>query len=381
MVAPHLTRDHDYGKATVLHRWALASSKAKLGLIGPDTGAKAEHVIVACDEHYERFSLKVPTEDDKMGAGTHDEYTNIANKVYEEQNRSGWLVPVIFKPPGVRKHLPDGIRKFSYFTLGDQQASSQKSGCSICSKLYTSVWETCACNMRTVTLHCLTTAHQQSEWFIVSIFVHQEPWVGYDTLVNHLGTLQAFVQPMPSQHSASESPRVGVLSVPELRKNETELTDKWRNEVQDAMDTIQAFMQTSPDYYADFRAYRASDDSQQEGPLKRVEQARRVLRDFWRSAYKWYMDGMLPPDFFSKSNVWCARGNTFRLMVEPIDIANYYRLELWKQWPVGNRHYLEADSRPEYYTFLELQYEKYNKTAPPSSTQRALDEMDAIEAK
>eukprot|EP00898_Chlorokybus_atmophyticus_P003024 jgi/Chlat1/3722/Chrsp258S03871 len=229
-----------------------------------------ELVIVACDEHYERFSLKVPTEDDKMGAGTHDEYTNIANKVYEEQNRFG---------------------------------------------------------------------------------------------------------------CASESPRVGVLSVPELRKNETELTDKWRNEVQDAMDTIQAFMQTSPDYYADFRAYRASDDSPQEGPLKRVERARRVLRDFWRSAYKWYMDGMLPPDLFSKSNVWCARGNTFRLMVEPIDIANYYRLELWKQWPVGNRHYLEADNRPEYYTFLELQYEKHNKTAPPSSTQRALDEMDAIESK
>eukprot|EP00898_Chlorokybus_atmophyticus_P006338 jgi/Chlat1/6705/Chrsp5S06992 len=116
---------------------------------------------------------------------------------------------------------------------------------------------------------------------------------------------------MPSPHSASESPRVGVLSVAEQRKNETEFTDKWRNAVQDTMDTIHFFMQNSPDYYAEFRAYRARDVSSQEGLLKRVESARR-------------------------SNVWCARGNTFRLMVEPID--NYYRLELWKQWPVGNRH-------------------------------------------
>eukprot|EP00898_Chlorokybus_atmophyticus_P002902 jgi/Chlat1/3612/Chrsp235S03603 len=282
-------------------------------------------VIVACDEHYERFSLKQPTAAVKMGAGTHDEYTNILNKVYEEQNLSGWLVPVVFRPPGARKDVPAQIRKFSYFTLGG----------------------------------------------------HQAPWVGYDTLVKHLKNVPAFVQPMPQ--SASESPRMGVLSVVEQRRHETEFTDKWRNEAQDAMDTIQAFAQTSADYYADFRAYRGGDGSPQAERLKKVEDARRYLRDFWRTTYKWHMDGMLPADFFSKSNVWCARGNSFRLMVEPIDIANYYRLELWKQWPVGNRHYLEADNRPEYYTFLELQYEKHNKSDAPSSTQHALDEMNAIE--
>eukprot|EP00898_Chlorokybus_atmophyticus_P005854 jgi/Chlat1/626/Chrsp103S01043 len=290
-------------------------------------------VIVACDEHYERFSLKQPTADDQMGAGTHDEYTNVLNKVYEEQNLSGWLVPVIFRPPGARKHVPAQIRKFSYFTLGDQQASSKS----------------------------------------------VDPWVGYDTLVKHLGSVPAFVQPMPMPHSAADSPRVGVLSVAEQRRNETEFTNQWRNDVQDAMDTIQAFVRTSADSYAEFRTYRGDDDSPQEQRLKKVERARRVVRDFWRTAYKWHMDGMLPADFFSKSNVWCARGNTFRLMVEPIDIANYYRLELWKQWPVGNRHYLEADNRPDYYTFLELQYEKHNKTDAPSSTQHALDEMNAIE--
>eukprot|EP00898_Chlorokybus_atmophyticus_P000205 jgi/Chlat1/1185/Chrsp114S01646 len=206
----------------------------------------------------------------------------------------------------------------------------------------------------------------------------KEPWAGYDTLVRHLGSVPAF---MPMSHSALQPRRVVESRIAAQRSHETKFANMWRNEVQDAMDTIQAFMLTSADCYADFRAYRGSgsDGSPQAERLWRVDRARRVTRDFWRIAYKWYMDGMLPAYFFSESSDWLVRGNTMRLMVEPIDIANYYRLELWKQWPIGNRHYLEAENRPEYYTFLELQYEKHNKTAAPSSTQRALDEMNAIE--
>eukprot|EP00898_Chlorokybus_atmophyticus_P006334 jgi/Chlat1/6701/Chrsp5S06985 len=107
-----------------------------------------------------------------------------------------------------------------------------------------------------------------------------------------------------------------------------------------------------------------------------------VVKDFWYKAWNWYTTGLLPVDFFSNSKPSGARGNTCKLFAEPIDIANYYRLKLWEQWPEGNRHYLEANNRPVQYVFLELQYKKHNPySVAPLSTAHALREADAVEAR
>ena len=67
-----------------------------------------------------------------------------------------------------------------------------------------------------------------------------------------------------------------------------------------------------------------------------------------------YANGVLPQDFFSKERVWLTRGRTCREYVEPIDIANYYRSELWRSWLPGRRHYIESDNRPGDILFCRL---------------------------
>ena len=64
-----------------------------------------------------------------------------------------------------------------------------------------------------------------------------------------------------------------------------------------------------------------------------------------------YIRGDLP-GFFSCSTsgeTWRSRGNTCRELFEPLDIAKFYRLALWKKWP----HYHESDNRPHHFEFLE----------------------------
>ena len=73
--------------------------------------------------------------------------------------------------------------------------------------------------------------------------------------------------------------------------------------------------------------------------------AYRALRDFWRYAVKMYGEEELPQSFFSNKSVWLARARTFRRLVEPFDIAVYYRYALWKKWQPGRRHYHESDNR------------------------------------
>ena len=59
-----------------------------------------------------------------------------------------------------------------------------------------------------------------------------------------------------------------------------------------------------------------------------------------------YIKRELPPDSFTRPSVWLTRGRTCQRYVEPIDIANYYRKELWKEWLPGRRHYTESNNRP-----------------------------------
>ena len=79
----------------------------------------------------------------------------------------------------------------------------------------------------------------------------------------------------------------------------------------------------------------------------------RVLRDFWAETLIMYKAGQLPLDFFSRHGPWLQRGNGYRTLVEPLDIAVYYRRRLWQGHPAGEKHYLESDNRPAIYEFLE----------------------------
>lgn len=64
------------------------------------------------------------------------------------------------------------------------------------------------------------------------------------------------------------------------------------------------------------------------------------------SVLMWSQHGMLlqkklPTEFFEKQNIWLYRGNMYRLLVEPCDIANHYGLKSMS----GVGHYL-AGNRP-----------------------------------
>ena len=47
----------------------------------------------------------------------------------------------------------------------------------------------------------------------------------------------------------------------------------------------------------------------------------------------------LPSEFFEKQNIWLYRGNMYRLLVEPCDIANHYGLKSMS----GVGHYLAGN--------------------------------------
>ena len=96
-----------------------------------------------------------------------------------------------------------------------------------------------------------------------------------------------------------------------------------------------------------------------------VDRARKYLMNFWRSTIQQYKlcklarDGCL--DFFGAKSHWLIRGNPFRVLVEPLDIANWY-----KAGNVGTSgHYVDAildgevGQRPSTYDILErLQRER-----------------------
>jgi Enhanced disease susceptibility 1 protein EP domain len=66
--------------------------------------------------------------------------------------------------------------------------------------------------------------------------------------------------------------------------------------------------------------------------------------------------------FGERGSHWVNRANNFRELVEPFDIANYYRLELDR----SSGHYLDGDNRVDIYGRLEhmwLQHEQSRKSA------------------
>jgi hypothetical protein len=92
-----------------------------------------------------------------------------------------------------------------------------------------------------------------------------------------------------------------------------------------------------------------------------------------------YAGGDLPKKFFERG-VWLIRARTYMELVEPIEIANYYRCKNWTGWPKGQRHYIEG-KRPKRFAFFEAQFAQHypdQKLAPV--LERAQREADAVEA-
>ena len=71
-----------------------------------------------------------------------------------------------------------------------------------------------------------------------------------------------------------------------------------------------------------------------------------------------YAAGRLDVTFFKKST-WLTRATRYMVLVEPIEIANYYRCRNRESWSVGKRHYLEDDNRPSRFPFLEAQFAEF----------------------
>ena len=68
-----------------------------------------------------------------------------------------------------------------------------------------------------------------------------------------------------------------------------------------------------------------------------------------------YAAGRLDVTFFQRGTPWLTRATTYMALVEPIEIANYYRCRNWEEWSVGKRHYLEDNNRPTRFPFFEAQ--------------------------
>ena len=85
----------------------------------------------------------------------------------------------------------------------------------------------------------------------------------------------------------------------------------------------------------------------------------RVLRVFWDITVGMYAAGRLDVTFFQTDTPWLTRATTYMELVEPIEIANYYRCGNWKKWSVGKRHYLEDNIRPSRFPFFEAQFAQF----------------------
>jgi len=78
------------------------------------------------------------------------------------------------------------------------------------------------------------------------------------------------------------------------------------------------------------------------------------LLQFWDQIIEMWESHELPSDFQSQ-NKWINAGNTYRKLVEPLDIAIYYRTAN------ANRNYV-SDGRPNRYKFLQKWMEEKEKT-------------------
>ena len=106
-------------------------------------------------------------------------------------------------------------------------------------------------------------------------------------------------------------------------------------------------------YKSSFRGMSTTywQDFSENGP-EEINNARRTLKRFWERTLDWYNAGLLPEQFLGKGSTWLQSGHNYRTVSEPIDVANYYRLGLWKE----SGHYLEDENRPHTYLILHRKW-------------------------
>lgn len=83
--------------------------------------------------------------------------------------------------------------------------------------------------------------------------------------------------------------------------------------------------------------------------------ASKRARGTWRDIVNGNVNGFLPELFLQRNYAHCFIGEVFRQMYEPLEIAMYYRNELWRNKPPKLRHHHEGVNRPLCYAFLEAQ--------------------------
>ena len=99
----------------------------------------------------------------------------------------------------------------------------------------------------------------------------------------------------------------------------------------------------SDGYYGHFREHN---------PLE-IEVARSRLAKFWKVTIQLYEQKALPGNFFDRGQ-WLRWGDRYRQLVEPLDVARYYRDGFFEDNGV---EYHKADNRPKQHKFLQSQWE------------------------
>jgi len=98
-----------------------------------------------------------------------------------------------------------------------------------------------------------------------------------------------------------------------------------------------------------YDTFKRLDKKDIEADMRRVK-----LADFWDETIEKWEGHKLPSDFESQ-NKWINAGNTYRRLVEPLDIAHYYRM------CKGKGNYL-SDGRPNRHKVLQKWMEAKEKT-------------------
>lgn len=102
-----------------------------------------------------------------------------------------------------------------------------------------------------------------------------------------------------------------------------------------------------------------------------IKQKITIINGFWRETIFLWNKGKLPDEFFEKQNIWLNRGNMYRLLLEPADIANHYGFKFF----ADSGHYLDGN-RAGRYLFLEELWARRKNVTPACSIDFALLEQN-----
>jgi hypothetical protein len=130
-----------------------------------------------------------------------------------------------------------------------------------------------------------------------------------------------------------------------------------------------------PPYYWVYRNFGAH---LVDGPARVMEVSKDMqkLSGFWMSTIAYVEAGQIPKTFFDfQSQVWLQRAWNYMNLVEPLEIANYYR----NNFHVRSGHYLAHKNRPLQFVKIEEKLRGIGELAGENpSTELARQEMAAI---